>query len=241
MNYSYSEASIVEKAKTSKSTELEGAPAATGEDLWMPFDLLLLQCYDISNNTLTFLTEKGFTSIEQLKSEPIPSLDAICTIPPMVPSQIYQVFKLREAFHNVPFLSTSAYNIAMTKPHMETIENNLELLVKMIEVDTILAKMKAYQMLTDTDVGKLTVCKSDSERARKLFEIMPKKQDICFLFFLQSLRDTGQGHVSNMLEKSLCNEPVPGLYIYPLYFHLRLETRAMCTCTRNMCHGNYGI
>ena len=97
---------------------------------------------------------------------------------------------------------------------MNAIKSNLEFLIQMIEVETLLAKMRAYKMLTDKDISKITVIESESDRARKLFEIMPKKQDICFLFFLQSLRDTEQGHVSDMLEKSLCDEPIPGLYIY---------------------------
>ena len=230
-----------EEGDMSKSSELEATAAASAEDLWMPFDLLLLQCYDVSTNTLAFLTEKGFTSLQQLKSEPISSLDTIFTIPPLVGSQIYQVYKLLTEFKNPCFSSTSAYNIAITKPHMEVIENNLEVLIKMIEVDTILEKMQGYQMLTDTDVCKITIFKSDTDQARKLFEIMPKKQDIFFLFFLQSLRDTGQGHISDMLEKSLCNEPVPGLYIYPIYFHLRSDTPTIYTCRPNKCHESHGI
>ena len=202
-----------ENVCTSGSTE-EASAAASGEELWMPVDLLYLQCYDVSKDTLAFLTEKGFTSVQQLKSESISSLDSLFTIPPMVPSQIFQIFKLREAFRNAPVLSTGAYNIAMTKPHMEAIKINLELLIQMIEVETLLEKMQAYKMLTDKDISKIAIFESESDRARKLFEIMPKKQDICFLFFLQSLRDTGQGHVSDMLEKSLCDEPIPGLYTY---------------------------
>ena len=186
--------------------------AASNETLWSPFELLLLECHDVSSTTITFLREKGFTSLQQLKAETMTSMDTLFTNTPLPGLQIYYILKFLAEFKGPCLNSAAAYNIAMTKPHMDAIENNDAMLKKVMEVDPLIERLQAYRMFSEKDVAKFYSCTSDSHKVTKLFEIIPKKPDICFLFFMQSLRDTGQGHVSDMIERSLCGEPVPGTY-----------------------------
>ena len=182
------------------------------EDLWKPFDLLLLKYYDISNNTLEFLTRKGFTSLEELKMVTPAGIDNLLTNPPLGAIQVAKVVHLLSEFKDSWFSSPNDYNIAMTKPHMEALEKNADTLAHLIDVNILVERLHGYQMLTERDVAKISAFETDPEKAKKLFEIIPRKPDICFLFFLQSMRDTGQGHVSDMIEKSLCDSPMPRTY-----------------------------
>ena len=184
----------------------------TSEGLWTPFDLLLLQCHDVSSETVSFLTEKGYTSLQQLKSQPIGSLNTLFTNIPLPGLQIYHIFKLLTEFKSPCVSTETAYDIAMTKPHMDSIVNNTEMLIKIIDVDPLIKRLKAYQTLSKEDVAKIFAHTNDPDKVMKLFEVIQKKPDICFLYFMQSLRETKQGHVANMIERSLCDEPVPGIY-----------------------------
>ena len=106
---------------------------------------------------------------------------------------------------------SSAHNIAMTEPHMGALKSNLKNMKKMIDINKLLVRLQEYEVLSEEDLKEVITSKTNSVKVRQLFEYLPKKADINFLFLLQALKDIGQGHVCAMLEKTVCNEPIPGM------------------------------
>ena len=180
------------------------------EEEWDPFDQVLLKCYDIARDTVGFLSRNGYNYLRQLKSVPLSDLDDVLTNPPLKPHQIQQVMNLIADFKDPGPFSPHTYDIAMTEPHLKALNQNLDKLKCMIEIENLLNMLHAYGVLQERDLGNINSFKSDSEKVERLCEILPKKPDIHFLFFLQALREIGQGYISAMLEETLCNEPIDG-------------------------------
>ena len=152
----------------------------SNETLWSPFELLLLECHDVSSTTITFLTEKGFTSLQQLKAETMTSMNTLFTDTPLPGLQIYYILKFLTEFKGPCLYSAAAYNIAMTTPHVSAIQHNRKRLKTIMKVDPVIVRLQAYHMFSEEDVANFCPRESNSYKVTKLVEIIPQKPDICF-------------------------------------------------------------
>ena len=180
------------------------------EEEWDPFDQVLLKCYDITRDTVGFLSRNGYNSLRQLKSVPLSDLDDVLINPPLKPQQIQRLMNLLADFKDPGPLSPHAYDIAMTEPHMNALNQNIDKLKCMIEIEELLSRLHDYGVLQDKDLPRFDSSLSDSEKVIRVCQLLPKKPDIHFLLFLQALREIGQGHIASMLEETLCNEQIEG-------------------------------
>ena len=154
------------------------------------------------------LSRNGYKSLRKLKSALLSDLDDVLINPPLTLHQIGQVLKLLGHFNDPGPLSAKTYDIAMTEPHMNALNQNLDKLKCMIDIEKLMNRLHAYGVLQESDLGRFDSSLSDGEKVIRLCQLLPKKPDIHFLFFLQALREIGQGYIATMLEETLCNEPI---------------------------------
>ena len=194
------------------------------EDDWNPFDQVVLKCYDITRDTMDFLSRNGYKSLMQLKSVPLSDLDDVLINPPLLARQIQRFLNLIELYRDPGSFTAFANDVAMTEPHLKALEDNLHRLKSMIKIEKLLVRLQSYGVLKDNDLKEIHAEKSGSEKVLKLGQLVPMNPDVHFLFFLQALRDIGQGYVSAMVEKTLCNEQIPGKYMYIILYCMLYNT-----------------
>ena len=180
------------------------------EDDWNPFDQVVLKCYDVTRDTIGFLSRNGYKSLRQLKSVSLSDLDHLLINPPLQAHQIQQVMNLLSEYID-PGPSSCAYNIAMTVPHMQALRCNLENLKHMIDINKLLVRLKEYEVLSEKDIKEVITSNIADVKVIQLFDYLPKKTDINFHFLLQALKDIRQGHICAMLAKAVSNESIPGV------------------------------
>ena len=210
-----------------KSEIADSSENVENENDWNPFDQVVLKCYDITRDTVDFLSRNGYRSLRQLKSVPLSDLDDILNNTLLKPRQIQQFLNLLDFFGDPGPYSAIADDVAMTESHFKALEDNLHQLKTRINIEKLLIRLKSYEVLNDNTLKEIHAEKSGSEKVSRLCQLLPMNPDVHFLFFLQALRDIGQGYVSAMVEKTLCNEQIPGKYmfiiLYCMLYNIYLE------------------
>ena len=88
----------------------------------------------------------------------------------------------------------------MTDEHKELLNSNRDKLVKNIDPDELITKLQADGVLTDRDVGRIKENKQTETQVEKMLDIIVRKPDSALDKFVESLDETDQSHVAELLK-----------------------------------------
>ena len=199
-------------------------------NMWSEYDLKLFEEYDIESDLIVFLELKGISSLSYLKSLPVSKRESILKTSDMPLSQIIQMYNLLEHYR-IQETHYSTQDIPMTNHHASILLRHRDKLIGMIEADVLCDKLFSYGVLTVSDLDLLNGKQTGCSKTRELLNILPRKTDSVFFLLLQSLRDTEQAHIANMVVESETQMSQIGMYnvinytISPFCVQLKLNIK----------------
>ena len=89
----------------------------------------------------------------------------------------------------------------MSKAHKDKLQIHFHDLISNMSVDELVSRMVAGQVFTLHEAQKIRAKPDDEERAFKFLDIIRKKSEAAYYHLVEALRETGQPHLANLLQR----------------------------------------